>query len=210
MLSLIQHEVVVNHHWMTSAEFTNVVAISQMTPGPIGINSATYCGYTALHKATDSMLMGMLGSVSATLSLILPSFILMLDKQDVPQAHEESSGAERLRRSASRRRGTARRCHASAVQCGELQQSVRLAVAILYFHLPLRMDLHRRDVYKDKPHQDDRLRCLRWPATVVLGSVFYANISSRVIWFWTILLFAFFCIPWQVINVTRMELLVPV
>lgn len=78
MLSLIQHEVVVNHHWMTSAEFTNVVAISQMTPGPIGINSATYCGYTALHKATDSMLMGMLGSVSATLSLILPSFILML------------------------------------------------------------------------------------------------------------------------------------
>lgn len=78
MLSLIQHEVVVNHHWMTSAEFTNVVAISQMTPGPIGINSATYCGYTALHKATDSMLMGMVGSLSATLSLILPSFILML------------------------------------------------------------------------------------------------------------------------------------
>lgn len=78
MLSLIQHEVVVNHHWMTSAEFTNIVAISQMTPGPIGINSATYCGYTALHKATDSMLWGVVGSFSATLSLVLPSFILML------------------------------------------------------------------------------------------------------------------------------------
>lgn len=78
MLSLIQHEVVVNHHWMTSAEFTNIVAISQMTPGPIGINSATYCGYTAMHKATDSMIWGVLGSVSATLSLVLPSFILML------------------------------------------------------------------------------------------------------------------------------------
>ena len=78
MLSLIQHEVVVSHHWMTSAEFTNIVAISQMTPGPIGINSATYCGYTAVHHATDSMLLGILGSVTATFDLILPSFILML------------------------------------------------------------------------------------------------------------------------------------
>ncbi|MBQ4633610.1 MAG: chromate transporter, partial [Prevotella sp.] len=47
MLSLIQNEVVHKHHWMTTAEFTDIVAISQMTPGPIGINSATYCGYTA-------------------------------------------------------------------------------------------------------------------------------------------------------------------
>ena len=78
MLSLIQHEVVVNHHWMTSAEFTNIVAISQMTPGPIGINSATYCGYTTLYHATDSMLMGILGSLTATTALVLPSLILML------------------------------------------------------------------------------------------------------------------------------------
>ena len=40
MLSLIQTETVVRHQWLTSAEFTNIVAISQMTPGPIGINSA--------------------------------------------------------------------------------------------------------------------------------------------------------------------------
>ena len=39
MLSLIQSETVVRHAWLTSAEFTNIVAISQMTPGPIGINS---------------------------------------------------------------------------------------------------------------------------------------------------------------------------
>ena len=78
MLSLIQHEVVVSHKWMSSAEFTNIVAISQMTPGPIGINSATYCGYTAVHHATGSALLGMLGSVTATLALVLPSFILML------------------------------------------------------------------------------------------------------------------------------------
>ena len=42
MLSLIQHEIVDIHHWLTPQQFTDVVAISQMTPGPIGINSATY------------------------------------------------------------------------------------------------------------------------------------------------------------------------
>lgn len=78
MLSLIQHEVVKNHHWLTSAEFTNIVAISQMTPGPIGINSATYCGYTAVHNATGSMAMGIAGSLTATFALVLPSFVLML------------------------------------------------------------------------------------------------------------------------------------
>ncbi len=78
MLSLIQTEVVCNHHWMSSAEFTNIVAISQMTPGPIGINSATYCGYTAVHNATGSILFGILGSLTATFALILPSFLLMI------------------------------------------------------------------------------------------------------------------------------------
>lgn len=78
MISLIQHEVVVSHHWMTSAEFTNIIAISQMTPGPIGINSATYCGFTATQHAYDSVLMGVLGSITATVALILPSLILML------------------------------------------------------------------------------------------------------------------------------------
>jgi chromate transporter len=78
IVSLIQHEVVRNHHWLTSSEFTNILAISQMTPGPIGINSATYCGYTALHNSTGSMLMGIFGSITATVALILPSLILML------------------------------------------------------------------------------------------------------------------------------------
>ena len=65
MLSLIQTETVINHHWLTSAEFTNIVAISQMTPGPIGINSATYCGYTAIHNAGMSNTMSVLGSMTA-------------------------------------------------------------------------------------------------------------------------------------------------
>ncbi len=78
MLSLIQMETVHNHHWLSSAEFTNIVAISQMTPGPIGINSATYCGFTAIHNAGMGNAMSVLGSAVATFSLVLPSFVLMI------------------------------------------------------------------------------------------------------------------------------------
>lgn len=78
MLSLIQSETVVRHAWLTSAEFTNIVAISQMTPGPIGINSATYCGYTAVRNAGYGELMSVLGSATATLALVLPSFVIMV------------------------------------------------------------------------------------------------------------------------------------
>jgi len=69
ILSLIQHEVE-EHGWLTSTEFVDIVAISQMTPGPIGINSATYVGYTA----TGSVL----GSIIATSAIMLPSIALML------------------------------------------------------------------------------------------------------------------------------------
>lgn len=70
MLSLIQYEVVEHYGWLTSQEFTDVVAISQMTPGPIGINSATYIGYTV----TGSVW----GSALATFAVCLPSFLLVL------------------------------------------------------------------------------------------------------------------------------------
>ena len=78
MLSLIQHETVEHWHWLSSSDFTDIVAISQMTPGPIGINSATYCGYTAIINAGYSMPMAILGSVTATFALVLPSLILMI------------------------------------------------------------------------------------------------------------------------------------
>lgn len=78
MLSLIQMETVHNHHWLTSAEFTNIVAISQMTPGPIGINSATYCGFTAIYNTGMGNALSVLGSLVATFSLVLPSFVLMI------------------------------------------------------------------------------------------------------------------------------------
>lgn len=70
MLSMIQGEVVTRYGWISSQEFTDIVAISQMTPGPIGINTATYVGFTT----TDSVW----GSVIATFAVVLPSFILML------------------------------------------------------------------------------------------------------------------------------------
>ena len=78
MLSLIQHETVERAHWLSTSEFTDIVAISQMTPGPIGINSATYCGYTAIHNAGYGHLMAILGSATATFALVLPSLILMV------------------------------------------------------------------------------------------------------------------------------------
>ena len=78
MISLIQGQVVTQYHWMTMQEFTDVVAISQMTPGPIGINTATYCGYTAVHNAGMNGMMAVLGSAVATFALVLPSLILMI------------------------------------------------------------------------------------------------------------------------------------
>ena len=78
MLSLIQGEVVHHWHWMTTSEFTDIVAISQMTPGPIGINSATYCGFTAVHNAGYGYAMSIVGSALATFALMLPSIILMI------------------------------------------------------------------------------------------------------------------------------------
>jgi chromate transporter len=78
MLSLIQGEVVHPWHWMTTSQFTDIVAISQMTPGPIGINSATYCGYAAVHNAGYGNFLSVMGSVTATFALVLPSLILMI------------------------------------------------------------------------------------------------------------------------------------
>ena len=78
MLSLIQNEVVENHQWITNSEFTDIVAVSQMTPGPIGINSATYVGFKAIENAGMSRTEAVCGSLLASFSVILPSFILML------------------------------------------------------------------------------------------------------------------------------------
>lgn len=69
MLSLIQNEIVVRHGWLTTAEFTDIVAVSQITPGPIAINSATYVGYSVA---------GVWGSIVATVAVSLPSLTIMV------------------------------------------------------------------------------------------------------------------------------------
>lgn len=77
MLSLIQNEVVVQHAWMTNAEFADIVAVSQITPGPIAINSATYVGYH-VGMQTGHLWCGLLGSAIATLAVCMPSLTLMI------------------------------------------------------------------------------------------------------------------------------------
>lgn len=78
MLSLIQNKVVVVHNWIDDVTFTDIVAISQMTPGPIGINSATYIGYEVLANSGAPEFMCILGSFTSTFAVVLPSFIIVL------------------------------------------------------------------------------------------------------------------------------------
>lgn len=78
MLSLIQNEVVTVHGWISDGTFTDIVAISQMTPGPIGINSATYIGYEVIANTGASQPLCVLGSFTATFAVVLPSFIIVL------------------------------------------------------------------------------------------------------------------------------------
>lgn len=78
MLSVIQGEVVARHGWLSAAEFTDIVAVSQMTPGPIGINSATYVGYTAVLNSGAPEWLAVMGSLVASFAVMLPSIVLML------------------------------------------------------------------------------------------------------------------------------------
>jgi putative chromate transport protein len=90
MLSLIQDDVVNKHSWLSSAEFTDIVAVSQMTPGPLGINMATYVGYTSVVNAGYSTGLAMLGSLLATLSILWLPFILMIVVSRFLLKHKES------------------------------------------------------------------------------------------------------------------------
>ena len=77
MLPLIQQEVVESNEWITVNEFTDIVAISQTTPGPISFNSATYIGFKAVHTSGHGVLASILGSAVCTLAVSLPSFGLI-------------------------------------------------------------------------------------------------------------------------------------
>ena len=90
MLSLIQDEVVNKHHWLTVAEFTDIVAVSQSTPGPIGINAATYTGYTAVINAGYPQWAAALSAVMTSLSIIWLPFILMISISKFLLKHKDS------------------------------------------------------------------------------------------------------------------------
>ncbi len=69
MIPLIQHEVTEKNKWITDDDILEIVAISESTPGPIAVNSATFVGYRVC---------GVLGSIAATLGVVVPSFLIML------------------------------------------------------------------------------------------------------------------------------------
>ncbi|MBS3886361.1 MAG: chromate transporter [Dethiobacter sp.] len=69
MLPLIQQEIIENRAWLTLSEFLNILAIAEMTPGPVAINSATFIGYQAG---------GFWGAAFATAGVVTPSLVLMV------------------------------------------------------------------------------------------------------------------------------------
>jgi chromate transporter len=92
MLPLVSHEIVETQGWIGAGEFADMVAMSQMTPGPVVLNAATYVGYA---------IEGILGSVAATTAVCLPPLIIMyavcrffLSMKDSPRV----AGAMRLLR----------------------------------------------------------------------------------------------------------------
>ncbi len=90
MLALIENEIV-TPGWITEKTFTDIVAISQMTPGPIGINSATYIGYVAPSlNGFPGVGWGLLGSLLCTLVVVLPSFLLVAYTSHYIHRHKDS------------------------------------------------------------------------------------------------------------------------
>lgn len=78
MIALIQGEVVNHWGWMTAQEFTDLLAVSQMTPGPVGINTATYAGYTAVINAGYPAWAAVCGSLLASFAVIVIPVALVL------------------------------------------------------------------------------------------------------------------------------------
>lgn len=98
MLSLVEKSVV-SPGWISETMFTDIVAISQMTPGPIGINSATYIGYVApgsVDPALATPLWGIIGSVLATLAVVIPSFFLVIYLSHFIRKHHESGAIKAI------------------------------------------------------------------------------------------------------------------
>lgn len=90
MIALIQNEVVEKNAWMTASEFTDIVAVSQMTPGPLGINVATYAGYTSVINAGYGAPLAVCGALLASFAVVLLPFLLMLAVSRFLQKYKEN------------------------------------------------------------------------------------------------------------------------
>ena len=90
MVALIQNEVVEKQGWLTAQEYTDILAISQMTPGPVGINTATYAGYTAVVNSGLPVWEGILGSLLASFAVILLPIIAMWVVYSYLSRHREN------------------------------------------------------------------------------------------------------------------------
>jgi len=88
MISFLQNEVVFKRAWLTTSQFTDIVAVSQVTPGPVGINMATYTGYTA---AGD-----IFGAAVATFAVCLPSFLLLILLGSFLLKHQHAPRMQRI------------------------------------------------------------------------------------------------------------------
>lgn len=97
MLSLVEHSVV-DPGWISETMFTDIVAISQMTPGPIGINSATYIGYTAPGHVSPELFggvwWGILGSLLCTLAVVVPSCLMVMYSAHFIRRHSDSGAVQ--------------------------------------------------------------------------------------------------------------------
>ena len=78
IMSLIQAQVVFGKAWITEETFIDIVAISQMTPGPVGLNCSTYVGYEVMRAAGYGQALAVGGSFIASLAIVLPSFLIVL------------------------------------------------------------------------------------------------------------------------------------
>lgn len=90
MISLIENEVVEKQHWLTPEQFTDILAVSQTTPGPIGINTATYVGYTATLDAGYGTGGAVVGALLASFAVVLLPFVLMLVLMRFLSAHRDN------------------------------------------------------------------------------------------------------------------------
>ena len=79
MIALIQSAVVEEHGWLTAQEFADILAISQITPGPVGINTATYAGYSAVIAEGYPTAVAVAGALIASIAvLILPMTLILI------------------------------------------------------------------------------------------------------------------------------------